>query len=172
MMLIEHSGRFLFYPILSMRVIHKICPACQTTFVAKRRNQLYCTPECREDVNNDKLKAKYHNIKILEKEKEVSDQYKDQFLHAIRIMLVDYNEQEKNEVITFEGKRFKKEATSPKFMSLMGLSFEKASVKDGKRVAIYIPQENAICLLDKHIAYSPNEEVTYRLIKKKKITAA
>ena len=171
-MLKEHSGRFLFYPILSMRVIHKICPACQTTFVAKRRNQLYCTPDCREDVNNDKLKAKYHNIKTLEKDKEVSDQYKAQFLNAIRIVMLDYDEQGKNEVISFEGRRFKKEATPPKFMSLLGLTFKEASVKDGKRVAVYIPQENAICLLAKHIAYSPNEEVTYRLIKKKKITGA
>ena len=172
-MLTEHSGRFLFYPILSMRVIHKICPACHTTFVAKRRNQLYCTPECREDVNNDKLKAKYHNIKTLEKEKEVSDQYKAKFLNAIRIVVVEYDEQDKNGVITFEGKKYKKEATSPQIMVQLGVAFkEGAANQKGRRIAVYIPQENAICLLAKHIAYSPNEEVTYRLIKKKKITAA
>ena len=171
-MLLEHFRRFLFYSILSMRLVHKICPVCQTTFVAKRRNQLYCTPECREDVNNDKLKAKYHNLKTLEKEKEISDQYKAKFLNAIRIVMVDYDERDKNEVITFEGKRFKKEATSPKLMSLLGLAFKEESSKNGRRVAIYIPQENAICLLPKYFSYSSNEEVTYRLIKKKKVVTS
>lgn len=171
-MLLKHFGRFLFYPILSMRLIHKICPVCQTTFVAKRRNQLYCTPECREDVNNDKLKAKYHNIKNLEKDKAINDQYKAKFLEAIRIVMVDYDENGKNNVITFEGKKFRKEPTSLQFMSQLGLAFKEAAVREGRRVAMYIPQESAICLLPKYITYSPNEEVTYRLIKKKKVIAS
>lgn len=152
-----------------MRTIQKICPACQTTFVAKRRNQLYCTPECREDVNNDKLKAKYHYFKTLEKDKAVSDQYKAEFLNAIRIVVVDYEEGGKNEIITFEKKRFKKNNTSHKFMSQLGLAFIKeAENLEGRRVAVYIPGKKAICLLDKYDAHSDNEEVTYRLIKKKK----
>lgn len=170
MILIKHFERFLFYPILSMRVIHKICPACQTTFVAKRKNQLYCTPECREDVNNDKLKAKYHNIKTLEKEKQISDQYKAKFLNAIRVVLVDYDEQGKNEVVTFEGKKFRKDPTALPFMVQFGLAFkEEAANQEGRRVAVYIPHENAICLLPKYVSYSPNEGVTYRLINKKKV---
>lgn len=155
-----------------MRVIHKICPFCQTTFEAKRKNQVYCTSDCREDTNNDKFKAKYHNIKTLEKEKEMGDQYKAKFLNAIRIVLVDYDEADKNEIITFEGKRFKKEAVSLQFMSQLGLAFKQESLRNGVRVAVYIPHENAICLLSHYSSYSSNEEATYRLMKKKKVIPA
>lgn len=152
-----------------MRVIHKICPFCQTTFEAKRKNQFYCTDDCRADANNDKLKAKYHNIKTLEKEKEMGDQYKAKFLNAIRVVLVEYDEEDKNEVITFEGKKFKKDPIPPQFMLQLGLTFREASIQQKNvRVAVYIPQENAICLLPNYSYYSSNEEVTYRLIKKKK----
>lgn len=156
-----------------MRVIHKICPFCQTTFEAKRKNQVYCTDDCRADANNDKLKAKYHNIKTLEKEKETGDQYKAKFLNAIRIVLVDYDEKGDNEVITFEGKKFKIQPISAKYIQQLGLTFIKDYVsKKGVRVAVYIPHENAICLLPNYSAYSSNEEVTYRLMKKKKIVSA
>ena len=74
-----------------MRVFDKTCPACQTTFEAKRRNQLYCTPECRADINNDKLKAKFNNIKTLEKEKSVGDKYKAAYLSAVRIVKIDFD---------------------------------------------------------------------------------
>ena len=111
-----------------MRVIHKICPFCQTTFEAKRKNQFYCTDDCRVDANNDKLKAKYHNIKTLEKEKEMGDQYKAKFLNAIRIVLVDYDEKGDNDVITFEGKKFKIQPISAKYMQQFGLTFIEDSV--------------------------------------------
>ena len=154
-----------------MRIVHKICPVCQTTFEAKRRNQVYCTDDCRADANNDKLKAKYHNIKTLEKEKEMGDQYKAKFLNAIRIVLVDYDEEDKNEMITFEGKKFKKDPISAQFMLQLGLTFREASIhKKGVRVAMYIPQENAICLQAYASSFS-YEEVTYRLIRKKKVVA-
>jgi hypothetical protein len=156
-----------------MRVIHKICPFCQTTFEAKRKNQSYCTDDCRADANNDKLKAKYHNIKTLEKEKEMGDQYKAKFLNAIRIVLVDYDEKGDNDVITFEGKKFKIQLISAKYMQQFGLTFIKDSVsKKGVRVAVYIPHENAICLLARYSSLSSNEEVTYRLMKKKKVVSA
>lgn len=171
-MLKKHSGWFLFYPVLSMRVVHKICPVCQTTFEAKRRNQVYCTDDCRADANNDKLKAKYHNMKTLEKDKEISDQYKGKFVNAIRIVVIEYDEKDKNEMITFEGKRFKKEAVSPELISILGLTFKKESLQDGSRVAVYIPQESAIYLLDNFSHYSSNQEVTYRLMKKKKVTSS
>ena len=154
-----------------MRVIHKICPFCQTTFEAKRKNQFYCTDDCRVDANNDKLKAKYHNIKTLEKEKEMGDQYKAKFLNAIRIVLVDYDEKGDNDVITFEGKKFKIQPISAKYMQQFGLTFIEDSVsKKGVRVAVYIPHENAICLLSRYSSFSYNE-VTYRLMKKKKVVS-
>lgn len=37
-----------------MKVISKICTTCQTPYEAKRKNQLYCTDDCRTDANNQK----------------------------------------------------------------------------------------------------------------------
>jgi hypothetical protein len=155
-----------------MKVISKICPTCQTPFEAKRKNQLYCSDDCRADANNQKQTAKYHNIKTLEKDKAIGDRYKADFLNAIRIVMVDYDEDGKNEVITFEGRKYKKDATSAKIMPQFGFAFQEGSVKNGRRVSVYIPQESAICLLDKYIRYASNEEITYRLMRKKKIVAS
>ena len=94
-----------------MRVFDKICPACQTTFEAKRRNQLYCTPECRADINNDKLKAKFNNIKTLEKDKVMGDKFKAAYLSAIRMVAIEYDPKDKSEIITFEGRKYEKIAS-------------------------------------------------------------
>lgn len=155
-----------------MKVISKTYPTCQTPFEAKRKNQLYCSDDCRADANNQKQTAKYHNIKTLEKDKAMGDRYKADFLNAIRIVMVDYDEDGKNEVITFEGRKYKKDATSAKIMPQFGLAFQIESVRNGRRVALYVPQERAICLLPKYIRYASNEEITYRLMQKKKIVAS
>ena len=152
-----------------MRVLNKICPACQTTFEAKRKNKLYCTDDCRAATNNDKLKAKYHHIATLEKEKEMADKYKARFLRATRIMVIDYDENAKNDVITFENKKFRKEPISSHYVKKIGftLSLECISEKNS-RLAVYIPHEKALCVLPRYSSFSTNEEVTYRLIKKKR----
>lgn len=147
-----------------MRVFDKTCPACQTTFQAKRRNQLYCTPECRADINNDKLKAKFNNIKILEKEKDMSDKYKAAYLSAIRIVEIDFDRQQKNETITFEGRKFELIAPDIDALREFGIYLGEKAVKDDKRTAIFIAQEGLLCFLRSYV-YSANG-ATYRLIKK------
>lgn len=108
-----------------MRVFHKTCTVCHTAFEAKHRNQLYCTPECRADINNDKLKAKFNNIKTLEKEKTLGDQYKAAYLSAVRIVEIDFDRKEKNDVITFEGRKFEKVFPNPKPLREFGIFWEK-----------------------------------------------
>ncbi len=148
-----------------MRVFNKICPACQTTFEAKRRNQLYCTPECRADINNDKLKAKFNNIKTLEKEKSMGDKYKAAYLSAIRIVEIDFNDRDKNDIITFENRKFERVYSDMEKVQEIGLYMGAKSVRDNKRTAIYFPQEGLLCFLPYHSSFSSNG-VTYRLMKK------
>ncbi len=148
-----------------MRVFNKTCPACQTTFEAKRRNQLYCTPECRADVNNDKLKAKFNNIKTLEKDKVMGDKYKAAYLSAIRIVEIDFNDRDKNDIITFENRKFEKVYSDMERVQEIGLYMGAKSVRDNKRTAIYFPQEGLLCFLPYHSSFSSNG-VTYRLMKK------
>jgi hypothetical protein len=148
-----------------MRVFNKTCPACQTTFEAKRRNQLYCTPECRADTNNDKLKAKFNNIKTLEKDKVMGDKYKAAYLSAIRIVEIDFNDRDKNDIITFENRKFEKVYSDMEKVQEIGLYMGAKSVRDNKRTAIFFPQEGLLCFLPYHSSFSSNG-VTYRLMKK------
>ena len=147
-----------------MRVFDKTCPACGTAFEAKRRNQLYCSPECRADINNDKLKAKFNNIKILEKEKNVGDRYKAAYLSAMRVVEIDYDRQQKNDLISFEGKTFEKIIPNPEPLRELGIYLGEKSAKGNKRTAIFIPKEGLLCFLSSY-SYSANS-VTYRLVKK------
>ena len=147
-----------------MRVFDKTCPMCQTIFQAKRRNQLYCTPECRADINNDKLKAKFNNIKTLEKQKSVGDKYKAAYKSAIRIVEIDFDHKEKNDVITFEGRKFEKVIPNPEPLREYGIYLGEKAAKGDKRTAIFIAQEGLLCFLSSY-AYSANN-VTYRIIKK------
>ena len=148
-----------------MRVFDKTCPACQTAFEAKRRNQLYSTPECRADINNDKLKAKFNNIKTLEKEKSIGDKYKAAYLSTIRVVEIDFDAKEKNDIITFENRKFEKVASDMEIVQEIGLYMGIKSVRGNKRTAIFFPQEGLLCFLRTHSSYSPNG-VTYRLVKK------
>lgn len=147
-----------------MRVFDKICPACQTAFEAKSRNQLYCSPECRADINNDKLKAKFNNIKILEKEKNLGDKYKAAYLSAIRIVEIDFDRKDKNDIITFEGRKFERVTPNPEPLREFGIYLGEKAAKGDKRIAVFIPQEGLLCFLSSY-SYSANN-ITYRLIKK------
>ena len=152
-----------------MRVIYKKCPVCQNDFEAKRKNQIYCSQDCKNDANNDKIKTKYHYLKALEKEHAISEQYKAAFKNAIRIVVVEYNEGGNNEIIQFENKSFKKDLLSPQLVRPLGLSFRRENpFSKGTRGAVYIPMENAICLLPNNSSLSVSDEVVYRLIPKNK----
>ena len=150
-----------------MRVFDKTCPACQRAFEAKRRNQLYCTPECRADINNAKLKEKFNNIKELEKEKIVGDKYKAAFLTAARIVLIEFNEKDKNDIITFEGNKYEKIASNIDSLEELGLRMGEKSVKGNKRIAVYFANKGLLCFMPRYYSYSSfNDGVTYRLILK------
>ena len=151
-----------------MRIFDKTCPVCQTAFEAKRRNQLYCSPECRADINNDKLKAKFDNIRTLEKQKSVGDKYKAAYLSAIRIVEIDFDTKDKNDIITFENRKFEKVASDMEIVQEIGLHMVAKSVRDNKRTAIFFPQEGLLCFLHSYSSYSSNG-VTYRIMKKKKV---
>lgn len=45
------------------KLINKTCPQCRQPFQARRKNQLYCTDECRHDANNAVAKNRYHTAK-------------------------------------------------------------------------------------------------------------
>jgi endogenous inhibitor of DNA gyrase (YacG/DUF329 family) len=147
-----------------MRVFDKTCPACQTAFEAKRRNQLYCSPECRADINNDKLKAKFNNIKTLEKQKNLGDKYKAAYKSAIRIVEIDFDRKEKNDVITFEGRKFERITPNPEPLREFGIYLGEKAAKDDKRTAIFIPGDGLLCFLSSY-SYLANS-VTYRIMKK------
>ena len=147
-----------------MRVFDKTCPMCQTTFQAKRRNQLYCTPECRADINNDKLKAKFNNIKTLEKQKNLGDKHKAAYKSAIRIVEIDFDRKEKNDVITFEGRKFERITPNPEPLREFDIYLGEKAAKDDKRTAIFIHGDGLLCFLSSY-AYSANS-VTYRIMKK------
>ena len=150
-----------------MRVFDKTCPACETDFEAKRRNQLYCSPECRADINNNKLKAKFNTIKTLEKEKNLGDQYKAAFLSAIRIVEIDFDRKADNDIITFEGRKFEKIASDiDALREEYGIYLRENAVKDDKRTAVFIPQSGLLCFLR---SYSTSANgITYRIIKRNK----
>lgn len=152
-----------------MRVFDKTCPACQTTFEAKRRNQLYCTPECRADVNNNKLKAKFNSIKALEKEKNIGNQYRDAYLSAVRVVAIEYDQKDKNEIITFEGRKYEKIADDVKPLEELGIKLGQKSVQENQRLAIFFPQDGWLCFLPRYNSYSSfNNGVTYGLSIKSK----
>ncbi|MDZ7935992.1 MAG: hypothetical protein U5M51_13710 [Emticicia sp.] len=110
------------------------------------------------------MKAKFNNIKILEKEKNVGDRYKVAYLSAMRVVEIDYDRQQKNDLISFEGKTFEKIIPNPEPLRELGIYLGEKSAKGNKRTAIFIPKEGLLCFLSSY-SYSANS-VTYRLVKK------
>jgi hypothetical protein len=152
-----------------MRVFDKTCPACETAFEAKRRNQLYCSPECRADINNIKLKAKFNSIKTLENEKSIGDKYKAAYLSAIRIVAIEYDHKDKNEIINFEGRKYEKIADDAKPLDELGIRLGEKSVQDNQRLAIFFPNDALLCFMPQYNSFSNfNNEVTYQLRQKTK----
>ena len=83
--------------------------------------------------------------------------------------MVEYDEGGNNEIIQFENKSFKKDIRSPQLVRPLRLSFRRENpFSKGTRVAVYIPMENAICLLPNYSSLSVSDEVVYRLIPKNK----
>jgi endogenous inhibitor of DNA gyrase (YacG/DUF329 family) len=51
--------------------ITKNCPHCKKDFQARRKNQLYCSTECKTDANNAVLKGRYALFKKQAPENEI-----------------------------------------------------------------------------------------------------
>lgn len=132
-----------------MRVSIKNCPACQDEFQAKRKNQIYCSSDCRADINNNKLRLRIQNTKNLEKNNTVGEKYKAAYLAAIRIVNVQYNYSysDKEEIIIFEGLKYKFYAHKENILYSMGITLQDHSIKGNARTAIYIPKEESIYLI-------------------------
>lgn len=132
-----------------MRVSIKKCPACQEEFQAKRKNQIYCSSDCRADVNNNKLRIRIQNTKNLEKISKIGEIYKVAFLQAIRVINVQYNYSysDKEEIITFEGLKYNFYAHKENILYSMGITLNDHSIKGNTRTAIYIPKEESIYLI-------------------------
>ena len=93
--------------------------------------------------------------------------YKAAYLSAIRIIEIDFDTKDKNEILTFENKKFKKVASGMEIVKEIGLYMGDKSVRNNKRMAIFFPQEGLLCFLRSYSSYSSNG-VTYRIMRKKK----
>jgi hypothetical protein len=111
------------------------------------------------------LKAKFNNIKTLEKDKVMGDKYKAAYLSAIRIVEIDFNDRDKNDIITFENRKLEKVYSDMERVQEIGVYMGAKSVRDNKRTAIFFPQECLLCFLPYHSSFSSNG-VTYRLMQK------
>ena len=121
-----------------MRQIHKNCGSCNQPFIASRKNQIYCTPECRSDINNDKLKEKLHHAKNINGVIEERDKYRKQLEESIRIVEIRYNVKDENEYIHFEGKRYEKVSEESDFLDKIGIQLTSNSADDNKKTRLGI----------------------------------
>lgn len=151
-----------------MRQINKQCNYCNQTFTATRKNQIYCSPECRSDFNNDKLKIKFDAAKNIEKLLAENKYYKNLIADATRIVEINYNYKDENEFISFEGKKYKKNPNAKNLFSELGVRLTRYSVMDDTkiRIAIYCGEIQSIYLL-KSINDISDTTVIYELYNKK-----
>lgn len=151
-----------------MRQINKQCNYCNQTFTATRKNQIYCSPECRSDVNNDKLKLKFDAAKNIETLLAENKYNKKQLAEATRIVEINYNYKDENEFISFEGKRYKRNPSAINLLEKLGVRLTRFSVMDEKkiRIAIYCGENQTIYLL-KSINDISDTTVIYELYNKK-----
>ena len=88
---------------------------------------------------------KFNNIKTLEKDKVMGDKYKAAYLSTTRIVAIEYDEKDKNEIITFEGRKYKKIATDMKPLEELGIKLGDKSVEGNQRIAVFFT-EVLLCL--------------------------
>lgn len=130
-----------------MRHIPRICNYCNQEFVANRKNQIYCRPECRSDFNNDKLKVKLDSAKNIEELLTDRELHKNKFSKAVRIVELDVNHFDEKEILSFEGRRYKKQTININPLKELGISLRSESVsKDKKKcTAIYFGELKMLC---------------------------
>ena len=88
-------------------------------------------------------------------------------MSAVRIVFVEFDEKDKNEIITFEGRKYEKMFTYNNPLEELRLRMGEKAVKGNKRVAIFFAEEGLLCFTPHHYSYSVfNDVVTYRLIQK------
>ena len=96
----------MYKPIL------KQCPHCLEAFQAKRKNQLYCTTECRTDANNAVAKSRYANFKEgAPKVNAVKSELKKlrEYVASLTIILSDIKEVDRD-TIMYGGHSYKRTA--------------------------------------------------------------
>lgn len=102
------------------------CPQCKTSFTPRRRNQIYCTNECRTDINNEVAKERYAAFKkedaklqvILKDRQKLQDQLASLIIVAQGVEVID------SDTLRYNGRIYKR-ATQIKHPTLnLGLDVE------------------------------------------------
>jgi len=96
----------------------------------------------------------------------LGDQYKAAYLSAIRIVEIDFEVKDKNDIITFENRKYEKVASDMEAVKEIGLFMGVKSVRGNKRTAIFFPKQGLLCFLQYYSQLSSNNGVTYRIMKK------
>lgn len=149
-----------------MRQLSRQCNYCHKPFSASRKNQIYCSPECRSDVNNDKLKVKFDAVKNIDTLLAENDYYKKLLADATRIVEISYNLKDENEFINFEGKRYKRNPDAPDMFNKIGIRLTSYSVNDNDKIRIGIYSGELKCIyLRKSSTNSMDTTVVYELCK-------
>jgi len=92
--------------------ISKQCPQCSRPFQARRKNQFYCSTECRIDANNEIAKARYATFKEeAPKANAVQTELKKlkDYLASLTIVVQDVQEVDRD-TITYGGRIYKRQA--------------------------------------------------------------
>lgn len=85
------------------------CPYCQKSFQPRRKNQQYCSTECRTDSNNEAAKQRYTTFKVdAPKLKTLVAQVRElqTKLTSARILIKDVEEIDEK-TIRYDGRRYK-----------------------------------------------------------------
>ena len=84
----------------------------------------------------------------------MGDKYKAAYLSAIRVVEIDFNDKDKNDIITFENRKFERVYSDIEKVQEIGLYMGSKSVRDNKRTAIYFPQKGLLSFLSYYSSYS------------------
>lgn len=118
------------------KAINKTCPHCQQPFQARRKNQLYCTEECRIDANNAVAKERYASFRQEAPQVEVLQQQVEKIKAQLAAQIVVIKVVKPTEdTLTYAGHRYK----SGKRLDRTGVG-----VRLDKGVALWMPGNTII----------------------------
>lgn len=89
----------------------KVCPHCQETFSPRRKNQDYCSTECRTDANNQKAKTRYATFKKVVIEANVSQEKISKLKERVASLMVVVQgiEEVDSDTISYDGDTYRRQ---------------------------------------------------------------